>query len=54
VNIKIKRERFQKAFEVIKSETFKSRKEVLLIGRGLGEKKWQSRNPRGIPNKKRG
>jgi hypothetical protein len=54
VNREINRERFQEPLKVKRSETFKSGKEVLLIGRRLGEKKWQSGNPRGVPNRKSG
>jgi hypothetical protein len=50
VNKEIRRERFQEPFE-IKSETIKSRKEVLLIGRECRGKKRQSRNLGGIPNR---
>jgi hypothetical protein len=54
VNKETRRERFHEPLGVIKSETIKSRNEYLLIRGGLGEKKRQSRNPRGIPNRKRG
>jgi hypothetical protein len=38
---------------LIKSKTIKSGNEVLLKGIESGEKKWDSRNPRGILDRKR-
>jgi hypothetical protein len=54
VNKETKRGRFHEPLGVIKSETIKSKKEDLLRGRGLGEKKKHSRDPGGIPNRKKG
>jgi hypothetical protein len=55
VNKETRKGRFHEPLGVIKSETIKSEKEDLLRGRGLGEKKKRhSRNPGGIPNRKKG
>ena len=54
VNRESRKGRFQKPLKLIKSDTIKSGKEDLFMGRGSGEKKRHRRNPRGVPDRKRG